>query len=361
MISQSLLKQIKSGMSGENWGYSMGLPKLESIMDGVTQGTYTLLFSGTGSGKSSLALYSYVYAPLKEHLEDGNFKVTYYSLEMSAEMLFAKLLSMHMFDTYGIDISTKELLSRKKDYTLPPEYFEMVEESLEWLEKVEKVVTIHDKGLNAKTLYSTLTKELEQRGTFSEVGNRKIYIPNNPKLIHLVIIDHMSLVRQSEGRSLKEEMDTISAYLVTLRNMCKISPLVIMQANRDSTGMERRKQGLNNLRLSDTKDSGNMAQDAEIVISIFNPHREKLATYNKYDIKLLRDHFRSITVLKNRYGEADVEVGVNFFGHNGLWHELPLAEDIYDFQKYTSPDYLLNPDEEKLEDDAPKQSLNFTL
>ena len=38
--------------------------------------------------------------------------------------------------------------------------------------------------------------------------------------------------------------------------MCRISPLVIMQANRDSAGMERRKQGLNNMRLSDTKDSG---------------------------------------------------------------------------------------------------------
>lgn len=300
MISESLFKQIEAGRSGSNWGYSMGLPKLESIMDGVTQGTYTLLFSGTGSGKSSLALYSYIYEPLKEHLEDGNFKVTYYSLEMSAEMLFAKLLSMHMFDTYGIDISTKELLSRQKDYSLPDEYFEIVKESLEWLQKVEKVVTIHDKGLNAKTLYTTLMKELETRGTFSEIGNRKIYTPDNPRLIHLVIIDHMSLVRQSEGRSLKEEMDMISAYLVTLRNMCKISPLVIMQANRDSAGMERRKQGLNNLRLSDTKDSGNMAQDAEIVISIFNPHRERLANYNHYDIKILRDHFRSITVLKEK-------------------------------------------------------------
>ena len=51
-------------------------------------------------------------------------------------------------------------------------------------------------------------------------------------------------------------MDLISSYLVTLRNMCKISPVVIMQANRSSTSMDRRKEGLNNLRIDDTKDTG---------------------------------------------------------------------------------------------------------
>lgn len=69
----------------------------------------------------------------------------------------------------------------------------------------------------------------------------------------------------------------------------------------------------------------------------------------------------TITKQKNRYGEADVEVGVNFFGHNGIWKELPNAEDIYDFEKYTSPDYILRADEEKIEDTPIKQSLNFTL
>lgn len=303
MICESLLKQIDFGRTGKNHGFSMGLEKLESIIDGVMQSTYTLLFSGTGSGKSTLALYSYVYVPLKEHLEDGNYKVTYYSLEMSAEMLFAKLLSLHMFDTYGVDISTKELLSRKKDYILSDELYEIINESMEWLNKVEKVVTVYDKGLNADILYANLSEELSKCGKTTETEHRKIYTPNNPNLIHTVIIDHMSLVRPKPGRSLKEEMDLISSYLITFRNRCGISPLVIMQANRDSAGMERRKQGLNNLRLSDTKDSGNMAQDAEIVISIFNPHREHLSSYNKYDIRILEDHFRSITVLKEKFAK----------------------------------------------------------
>ena len=120
----------------------------------------------------------------------------------------------------------------------------------------EEIVTVYDKSLSAEGLYSILMKELEKSGTFTETEGRKIYTPNNEKLIHLVVIDHLSLARRTNGRTLKEEMDLISSYLVTLRNRCKISPLVIMQANRNSTAMDRRKEGLNNLRIDDTKDTG---------------------------------------------------------------------------------------------------------
>ena len=37
MIVQSLLKKIDEGREGKNQGYSMGLPKLEGVIDGVTK------------------------------------------------------------------------------------------------------------------------------------------------------------------------------------------------------------------------------------------------------------------------------------------------------------------------------------
>lgn len=351
MITNSLMHQITFGREGKNWGYSMGLPKLEEVIDGVTQSTYTLVFSPTGSGKTSLVLYSYIYKPLMEHLEDGNFAVTYFSLEMSAEMLYAKLLSMYIFEKYHVELSVKELLSRKKNYRLSDEYYQIVKECLPWLHRVEQVVKVYDKSLSADSLYSTLMKELERRGKFEEVENRKVYHPNNENLVHLVIIDHLSLARRTNGRTLKEEMDLISSYLVTLRNMCKISPVVIMQANRSSTSMDRRKEGLNNLRIDDTKDTGAPAQDSEVIISIFNPHREKLASYRGYDIKALQQNFRVITVLKNRYGEADVEVGCAFYGKTSCFAELPKPEEIYDYEKYSNPDWLLDPDEDNVKKD----------
>lgn len=350
MISESLYNQIESGRQGDNWGYSLGLPKLESIIDGVTRNTYTLIMSPSGIGKTSLALFSYVYKPLCKHLEDGNFKISYFSLEISAELLFAKLLSLHIYETYNVELSTKELLSRKKNYKLSEEHYKIVQDSLPWLQKVENIISVYDKGLNAKSLYTHLMKELELEGTFTETEGRKLYTPKNENLIHLVVIDHLSLCRPSEGRSLKEEMDLISSYLVTLRNMCKISPLVIMQVNRNSTSIDRRKEGLSNISLNDAKDSGSPVQDSEIVLSLFSPHREKLSTYRGYDIKQLQHNFRSITCLKNRYGESDIEIGCAFYGKTGYFAELPRPEEIYDYDKYSSSKWIFNQDNDITKD-----------
>lgn len=62
-IVNSVLEQIKKGMKGENWGLPMGLPKLESVIDGVTQSTYSLIFGSTGSGKLHL-LCMHIYISL---------------------------------------------------------------------------------------------------------------------------------------------------------------------------------------------------------------------------------------------------------------------------------------------------------
>jgi hypothetical protein len=44
--------------------------------------------------------------------------------------------------------------------------------------------------------------------------------------------------------------------------------------------------------------------------------------------------------LKNRFGDCDVEVGCNFFGGINVFHELPKHDEIYDYARYTNPNYL---------------------
>lgn len=255
MIVESLLADIDRGREGKNQGYSMGLPKLESIVDGVTKDTYTLLFADSGIGKSSIMLYSYIYRPLMEHINDNNFKVTLFSLEMKAEFILAKLLSTYIFETYHIEISFKELLSRKKDYTLPDEYYSIIQECIPWMKRVEEIVTIHDKNVSAESLYAILMNELNGRGHFGETDHRKMFFPDNPDLIHLVIIDHGGLLLASNGRTKKQEIDLVSHFLVSLKNMAGISPIMIMQANRDQSSSARRQLGFFLPQKSDVKET----------------------------------------------------------------------------------------------------------
>ena len=132
-----------------------------------------------------------------------------------------------------------------------------------------------------------------------------------------------------------------------------------MQANRDSSSMERRKEGLNNLTINDTKDTGAPSQDAEIIISLFNPFREKLATYHGYEIRHLQSNFRSISVLKNRYGEADVEDCVAFYGKIGFFKEIPKPDEINDYSKFQTTDWLVKGDNGIENIDDRKQTQNL--
>lgn len=361
MITDQLLENVEQGRCGKLWGYGMGLPKLEGIIDGVTKGTYTLLFAGSGIGKSNLMLYSYVYRPLMEHLTDNKFRITMFALEMKADILLAKLLSTYILEKYGVAISFKEIYSKKKNYVLPEEYLEIVKECEPWLRQVENILTIHDKAANADSIYAILMDDLESRGTFSETENRKLYTPNDPDLTHLVIVDHAGKLRTKNGRTKKQEIDTLSSYFVYLRNICNISPIMIMQSNRDQSSSARRQLGMFLPQMSDVKETNEPYEDSDITIAIYNPSVDKLKTHNKYDISQMGDNFRSIVVIKSRYGESNVEDCCYFNGKCNIWKELPRAEEIYDYSKYSTLDWILEELDEEKDLDNSNNINNFIL
>ena len=361
MITENLLNQIEKGREGRNWGLSMGMPKLEQYIDGVSQGTYTLLFSGSGIGKSSFALNSYVYRPIMDNIDNLNkFQIIYISLEMKAEVLLAKLLSTYIFETYGKEISYKEMLSKTRNKVLSDEDYDLIQKSIPWMKQVESILTIYDKQLTAGKFDEILTKIAKANGSFEDTGNRRIYHPSDPDKVILIVIDHLALVTRTGGNTLKNEMDNVSNLSVYYRNICNFSFLMIMQSNRESSNIERRKMDLLEPQRSDIKDSSCMEADCDNMLAIFNPFREKLNSYRGYDIKTLGSHFRSIILLKNRYGDGDISIGCSFFGNCNLWHELPRADEINDYEKYITTD-IYNPKmkvkEEKIED----IKINITL
>lgn len=360
MIADKLLEEIDRGRLGLNHGIGMGLPKLEGIIDGVCRETYTLILSNSGAGKTSFALYAYVYKPLMEHLDDDDFKILYFSLEMNEVSLYVKLLSIYIFETYGIELSFKKILSREREFVLSEEYYDIVKQALPWVNKISKKLEIYDKSVSANKVYAILKSRLEEMGTFTENETRLIYTPNNPNLIYNVVIDHIGLIRSKPGE-LKQEIDLLSSYLVTLREKCGISPVVIQQANREQGNIERFKQGKSAFTINDAKDSGNTVQDCNVMIAIYNPHRDGLKTYKKYNIEQLESNFRSIMILKNRFGDCDCEVGVNFFGAINYFHELPKPDEIYDYERYTSPNYLLADYTLETEQNTDKSNSDFNF
>jgi hypothetical protein len=292
-----------------------------------------------------------------EHLEDGKFRISLFSLEMNAEMIMAKLLSTYIFETYGKRLSLKQLLSVQRGFILDDDNYAIVEECIPWMHKVESILTIYDKNASANYIYSCLNKELEARGKFTESDKRKIYTPDDPDLMHVVVIDHLARILPANGNTLKQEMDLTSKYLYSLKNRCGITPIVIQQLNRGIQSMDRRKESMVIPMTSDYKDSNSTIEDAEIVLAIFSPNKLKLSTHRGYDIKQLGDKFRSIIVLKSRYGEADVEDFIYYDGKCNKWVEMPRSSEIIDYGTFDNPVWY----NEQPKDEVNKTNIKFTL
>ena len=207
--------------------------------------------------KTSYALYAYLYKPLMATINNDNFKVLYFSLEMNRMSLFIKLLSIYIFETFGIQLSFKKILSRERGYILDDDSYELVMKCMPWIESISEKVEIYDKNVNANTVYAILKDRLSQIGTFKETETRLSYTLNNPNLIYNVIVDHVGLLTPSQNHTLKQEIDLFSKYMVFFREKCKISPIVIQQANREQGNIERLKQGRSSFSINDAKDTGN--------------------------------------------------------------------------------------------------------
>lgn len=267
---EQLYKSIDKGREGRNMGLNTGLPKMDWYTGGLLQGIYTLVFGVSGSGKSSYVLYSDIYRPLKDY-PDKDIIYIYFSLEMSSEVLLAKLLGLYIYEEFGIVIPYMDLLSWRK--ILSDELYEYVLKGRAWLESISKKLIIYDKSLSAESFYATMMNLLQEWGEFkeSEDGRRVVYEPKNPDRIVCAIIDHMGLLKSIKHREKKDEIDQLSSYCVTLREKCKVSFFVVMQENRNAGSMDRRKADLSESTADDVKDSGNPYND--------KPTQEKLLPY----------------------------------------------------------------------------------
>lgn len=339
----------------------MGLPKLEELTGGITKSTMTLVFASSGIGKSSYSLYSYVYAPLKEHLEDDKLRIIFFALEMKEDFIIAKLLSTYLYDTYQIRVSMKEILSIGKNYTLPDSIYEYVQLGYEWLDKVYKVLTIKDGAHTSDKAISETIEVLKEEGTFDSDGK---YTPNNPDKTIISVTDHAGLLIPSNGRNKKGEIDNYADKLVVIRNKTNLSPIIIMQSNRAVANMDRKKnEAFMEPMIEDIKETGTVSEASEVIIAVYNPQVDKRSTYRGYQVKEMGYRFRSLLVLKSRYGENQVADCCFYDGKVNMWKEMPPASEIYDYSKYRSTDNNNLTDNNITEDDDRKEvnKLDFNL
>ena len=299
------------------------------------------------TGKTSFALDIFVFNLLKNK-KDRKVSILYYSFEMAAEVLYAKLLSRHIWEEYKEIVTYEDILSLTKP--ISKEHRNLVDKSISWINDVASCLTIYDKPLSPNGIYATCKEWLKRFGSFVEVSEHKEnYIENNSEEYKIAIIDHVALI-SGQGTK-KEKIDTTTDYFVYFRNKCGLSGIFIQQMNRNSKSMERKTSGYELYQLDDFKDTSGTTDASEVVIALYYPYREKIARCEGYPIQnILKKRFRLAMVLKNRYGQADVNKGVVFYGEVGMFSELPKPEEIVDYEEYLDLHYKKKKEDNKEND-----------
>jgi len=341
MIFDDVINKINRGKQGLNTGLPMGFNRLVNYVPDIQQGTYYLVGGETGTGKTAFADNCFLYNPYDyiQKTPDCKFKMKmiYWSFEIDKISKITKAVCKKLYTDYGITTDINFVLSRGKN-RISQEIYDKVLQTRNYFEGLEDVLEIFDGAMNPTGINRYMLDYARANGKYlmKEVDNGKggkievfdKYIPNDPNLYTMIMVDHVSLTKKEQGMKTKEVVDRLSEYMIPLRNNFGFIPIIVQQIGRGNSTSDRMKMDRLEPQLSDFKDSGNTQQDANVIMALFSPKRYELENFRGYDITKLKDRFRSLMVLKNRDGESDVRVGLQFVGEVGHFAELPKLSDF---------------------------------
>lgn len=342
-------KEVQFGMEGRNSGIPMGFPRLSKYM-GIRKRIYFLVGGFTGSGKTSFIDDAFVLNPYDWYISKGNktklkLHVIYRSMERSRVYKLAKWTSRRIFNEHGIIVPINKLLSWNEDDKLTKDEHDLFLTTKDYINELETMVTIIDGPENPIGIAKQLNDYSKLHGKIEDIDQyNKVYIPNDENEITIVVLDHIGLLKYTKDLTTKKQViDKMSDELRHYRDFCGYIPVVVSQFNREIANPIRIKQGDVEPQIEDFKESGQSQEDADVILSLFDPQRYKVADKSGYDLNKMIDEygnkfFRSLRVNKNSYGTDDLRIGMGFMGQTGIFKELPQRKYITD-EHYAS---LLN-------------------
>lgn len=334
-IKNRFWQEVERGKQGLNEGLPMGFNRLTKVICNVQKGRYDLWGGGTGTGKSSAVLDAYVINPIEYMLANDQplkLRVKYYNLEMATMPLMAKLMARRVFEqSKGKYLLSVNKIFGRGNYRLSPEEDRFLAEAQDYFDMLTQYVEFIDGSVSPLFVYKDLLKLANEIGTVTKQENGHWdFVQHDPNLIVVVVIDHVGLItpNKDHGGNKKKAIDDLSEMLIKFRNRCGFSPVVVSQFNRSIEAMDRKSNSHPDPQLSDFKDSGNPAQDADTVVALFNPIRHRLNNHNGYDMNTYGSFYRGLSVLKNRDGIDNVDIAMGFIGAVGKLRELPTVDEL---------------------------------
>lgn len=240
-------------------GISTGYPDVDAITGGLDKQTLTLVAGRPGMGKSAWG------GSIAVNVARAGIPVLIFSLEMSGTVMFRRMVASEG------RVSSKGLRSG------------------------QLVASEYAKVARAMSELSDMPIFIDQDSGLSEVDIRARARRHKARHgLGLVLVDHVQLVRSDRREKTRDiEVGNVSWGLKRMAKELDIPVVALCQLSR---AVESRSASNKKPTLSDLRDSGNLEQNADVVIGLY---RE-----GYYDPNSPRATEMDIGIIKNREGET---------------------------------------------------------
>src|SRR5947208_9371093 len=244
------MEQIEALQDGEatRYGIPTGYMDLDKLLGGFQRTDLIILAARTSVGKTSFALNLAVNAAVK-----NNATVAIFSLEMAAEQLASRLLSMES----GVDsprirsANLNEQESRKLDAAM-----NHLARAPIWVDDTPSI-PIMELRSKARRLAAEHT-------------------------LDMIVVDYLQLIASEGGESRVQELGQISRALEALARELRVPILALSQLSR---AVEQRTPHIP--QLSDLRESGALEQDADVVLFIYRDEKYNPDTDRKGEADII--------------------------------------------------------------------------
>ena len=334
-------------LSGEIIAIPWNLPRLSRALPGIEPEKIVIITASAKVGKSQICNYLYVFQPI-DYLFDHpdcnlDIKIFYFSLEISKEAIMRQAMAYRLFSKYGIVVSPQKLLSVYTDYVLDDHIEALIEQEKPWFDFLESKMDLQDEIRGATAIFKYMETYYEANGIWTyktiKFGDetrtvRDRYATNNPNLIVVGIVDHISLLPSEAQLDQRETIGRFSSeYCLRLRDKYKMCVVLVQQqaltgsqqqfTNSGKSIIEKLKPDVGNL-----ANNKEVSRDSNLMIGLFAPHKFGFDTYKDYDLSRLKDNHRELIIMLNRDGISSASIDLYFQGASGFFSELPRPEDI---------------------------------
>lgn len=352
MFKELLSEDIEKGIKGENIGIPTGFSILDKNINGIQKSLYTIVGGNSGTGKTSFVDLAYVLNPYKwwkENRENTKVKIKwiYNSMERNTKYKLAKWVCLKLFQDHKIILDVPTMLGwQGKKFEIDSDLKKLIFKTGEYFDEMfsDKVIDIIDGGQNPTGIRNYLIDFAKKNGEIIQINDfTRRYKPFDKNLYVIVVNDHIGkLLGESRGGiplDDKQLLDKHSEYMGDCRDRYGMIIIDICQFNRSIGSIDRMKTKSVSPEPDDFKGSGDMYENADVALGLFNPYKFKINDFLGYEIPKFvspsgENRFRSVSIVKNSYGADDIIIGMNFLGENGNFRELPTSETFRQKSEY---------------------------